>query len=222
MDEKQKIMSTEALRKQILDVEYPSNSHKKKAVVEETADKKVEKIISGGAKTKKRSFSKKVAEMFVGDDVGNVSSYILYDVLIPAAKSTLSEMVSSGIEMLLFGEAKKGSRTQRDRGKSYVSYSSYYKGDRNDRQRESSVNRARHSFDDIILESRGDAEEVLSFMLDLISDYGIASVADLNNLVGISGNYTDNKWGWDNLSSATVDRVRGGYLINLPRASAID
>ena len=78
------------------------------------------------------------------------------------------------------------------------------------------------NFDDIILETRWEAEEVLSHMIDLIENYGVASVADLYELVGITGSFTDNKYGWTNLSSATVSRVRDGYLINLPNAQPID
>ena len=82
--------------------------------------------------------------------------------------------------------------------------------------------RARLNFDDIILESRGEAEEVLSHLLELVENYGVASVADLYELVGITGSFTDNKYGWTNLSTASVSRVRDGYLLNLPNATPID
>lgn len=44
------------------------------------------------------------------------------------------------------------------------------------------------------------------------------SVADLYDLVGINGNYTDNKYGWFNIRTASVVRVRDGYMIKLPKA----
>lgn len=37
----------------------------------------------------------------------------------------------------------------------------------------------------------------------------------------ISCNYTDNKYGWTDLSSAQVERVRDGYVIRLPRATSL-
>lgn len=203
---------------------FPSNSHKDKNQVIEKDEKKVEKVIKGTVKQQKKSLFKKFTELFIGDDIDSVGSYILYDVLIPAAKTTLSDMVGSGIEMLLFGEAK-GNRTKRDRNKSYVSYSSYYKNDypREGGSREASrKNRTMHNFDDIVLESRGEAEEVLSHLVDLTEDYGVATIADLYDLVGITSNFTDNKYGWTNLSNATVSRVRDGYLVNLPKAMVID
>jgi hypothetical protein len=197
---------------------FPSNAHKDR---KEPQEKRVEKVTRGKVTTRKKSTGKKLFETFIGDDINSVTSYILHDVLIPAAKSTISDMVQGGIEMLLFGE-RKGSRTKRDRGSSYVSYSSYSNG-RDDRRREiSNRDRSRHNFDDIILSSRGEAEEVLSHLVDLTIDYGQASVSDLYDLVGITGNFTDNKYGWVDLSRASVSRARDGYLLNLPKTIILD
>ena len=78
--------------------------------------------------------------------------------------------------------------------------------------------RTGYDFDDIILDSRGEAEDVLSRMDELIDNYGIVSVADFYDLCGITGSYTDNKYGWTDIRSAQVVRVRDGYKIKLPRA----
>ena len=55
-------------------------------------------------------------------------------------------------------------------------------------------------------------------MEELISMYGLVSVADLYELVGITGSYTDNKYGWYDIRSASVVRVRDGYLLKFPKA----
>lgn len=199
--------------KQLLKKDFPPNNKK-------TSEKKVEKITSGKVIKQKKTLGKKFAETFLGDNIESVSSYIIYDIIIPAAKNMISDTVSNGIEMILFGQTR-GSRTRRDRGKSYVSYSNYYKDRYQDRQI-SQRNRARHNFDDIILESRGEAEEVLSHLVELTEYYGMASVADLYDLVGVTSNFTDNRYGWDNLSSARVVPVRGGYLLELPKPMVLD
>lgn len=200
-----------------VNVNFPSNSHRAKE------ERKVEKVVTGKVALKKKSTGKKFLETFIGDDINSVSSYIIHDVLIPAAKSTISDMVQGGIEMLLFGE-RKGNRTRRDQGRSYVSYNSYSSQQpRRDERRDVTYrNRARHNFDDVILSSRGEAEEVLSHLVDLVIDYGQASVGDLYDLVGITGNFTDNKWGWTDLRSASVSRARDGYLLNLPKPILLD
>lgn len=50
-------------------------------------------------------------------------------------------------------------------------------------------------------------------MDELIDTYKLVSVADLKDLVGITGNYTDNRYGWTSIRSAEVVRVRDGYTI---------
>lgn len=205
--------------------EYKANSHKsreeEKQQVEIIEKKKIQPVAKG--KTKKKSEVKKFADIFVAEDVTSVKNYIINDVLIPAAKKAISDIVTNGIDMLLYGEAKGRSR-DRDRSSSRVSYTKYY-----ERGRESERDYDRHTtrrsvydYDDIILDTRGEAEEVLNRMDDLIDAYGMVSVADLYDLVGISGNYTDNKYGWTNLRNATVQRVRDGYLLKLPKALPFD
>lgn len=229
-DEKKQVMKVDmgAQGTKTVSMDFPSNSHKTRESKEETKaeQKKVAKITTCAVVTRKKGLWKRITETFIKDDVTSVSSYILHDVLIPAAKSTISDMVQGGIEMMLFGE-RKGSRTKRSGGQSYVSYNNYsssrYDRDKRDDRREiSPQNRARHNFDEIILTSRGESEEVLSHLVDLIIDYGQATVADLYDLVGMTGNFTDNKYGWVDLSSASVSRVHDGYLLNLPKTLLLD
>lgn len=82
--------------------------------------------------------------------------------------------------------------------------------------------RAAHDFDEIVLETRGDAEIVIEKLRDTLAQYDVVTVADLYDLVGITGSFTDNKWGWYNLRDARVSPVRGGYLLDLPGTTAID
>ena len=59
-------------------------------------------------------------------------------------------------------------------------------------------------------------------MQEIIDTYQVVSVADLYDLVGIRGNFTDNKYGWTNIRNASVEHVRDGYMLKLPKALAID
>ena len=206
--------------------EYPSNSHSTKEYSslskpkQKTKEKHVQKVVKGKVVKKKKSTGKRLAETFLEDDSHNVIEYIIYDILIPSAKETISNVVSNGVEMLLFGESR-GTRTYRDRGKSRVSYQSYY--DRDERRSQSRPRRRTvHDFDDIFLASRGEAEDVLSSLVDLIDEYGQATVGDFYDLVGMSSSYTDSKWGWDNLAPAYIERTREGYIIRLPKTIILD
>lgn len=203
-------------------VSYPGNSRKQREENIKPKKEKVEKIIRGNVVKKKKSFLRKFTDMFLGPDVPSVSAYILHDVLIPAAKDTLEDLVKGSIEFLLRGEVR-GNRTGRSGSKSYVRYDKVsYRNERDDRREPSARNRSLHNFDDIVLESRGEAEEVLSTLVDLVEDYDVASIADLYDLVGIESTFVDTKYGWTNLSRAFVSRVRDGYLIDLPQAKLLD
>ena len=59
-------------------------------------------------------------------------------------------------------------------------------------------------------------------MDELVDTYGVVRVADLYDLVGKTGDYTDNKYGWTNIRNAEIVRVREGYWIKMPRAMPID
>lgn len=192
---------------------YKPNSRTSKKK-EEVKKEKVEKIVKGAVKSKKKN---SLLSLFVSDEVVDIKSYIVYDILIPTVKKAVSEIVTNGIDMMLYGEIDKSRKSSTS---SRVSYRSYY--DRNDRERQTDRARARtgggYKYDDVILETRGEAEDVLNRMDELIEIYGMASVADLYDLVGISGQYTDNKYGWTDLRSAISVRVRDGYLLKMPRA----
>jgi hypothetical protein len=196
--------------------EYKPNSHKfKEDQKGSVPEKKVEKVIAGTAKSKKKSEIQKFTDVFISEDVNNVKSYILLDVLVPAIKKAISDIVTNGIDMILYGGT---GRTKSNSNASKVSYRSYY--DRGNDRRDYSAARTRigYNYDDIILDNRGEAEDVLLRMDELISTYGLVSVADLCDLVGITGNYTDNKYGWTDIRSASVIRVRDGYMLKLPKA----
>ena len=202
--------------------EFKSNSHRAKENKDKSEpkpEKKIEKIVSGKVKTKKKNEFTKFTENFISEDLNNVKSYILVDVLIPTIKNAVSDIVKNGIEMLLFGETTGRKKNNASR----VSYRNYYDDDRSSRtSRQSTVSRSTYNYDEIIFDNRGEAEDVLARMDELIDTYEVVSIADLYDLVGMVGNHTDNKYGWTNISSAKILRVRDGYLIKMPRAIPLD
>lgn len=197
--------------------EFKSNSHKSKEVRKDSKipEKKIEKVVSGGVKTKKKSDILKFADVFIAEDMENVKTYIVSDVIIPTVKNTIADIVTNGLNMILFGETNRNSKRSTS---SKISYNSYYDRKSNDRPRSHQQTRGGYFYDDVILDSRGDAEEVLTCLDELIETYGTASVADLGELIGVTGEYTDNKYGWNDLRNASVERTRDGYRLKLPRA----
>lgn len=193
------------------------NSHKSKEKVEKQ-EKKVERVVSGPVRQRKKSEVRKLADVFVSEDISNVKQYVLMDVLVPAIKKAISDIVTNGIDMVLYGETGRSSK--RESGASRVSYRSYYEKERDRREDRGRV-RTGYDFDEYILKTRAEAEEVLSQMDDLIDRYQVVSVADYCELIGVRSNYTDNNYGWTNIRNASVVRSRDGWVIKLPRAVPI-
>ena len=203
---------------------FPANSHasKQEKADEEKRGHVNKPVVQAGVKQQKRSLGKRFAETFLGEDVDSVGSYILLDVLIPAVRDTIVNIVQSGIEMLIYGDTR-GVRGGRNEHRSYYNYSTSYRSGVRDRDRAASYrSRRSNSIEDIVCEEKRDADEVIDQLLDLIDRYGQASVADLYDLVGITSSSTDWNWGWFNLSTATTRRVSGGYLIDLPKPQPLD
>lgn len=192
--------------------EYKSNSDKAR---KEQSEKKVEAVITGTAKTRKKGEMQKFADVFIAEDANNVKSYILMEVIVPAVKKAISDIVTTGIDMILYGEAGRSKRSTANK----VSYRNYYdQSSERVRAGSGSPRRAGIDYDDIVFDTRGDAESVLDAMHDIIAQYGTVSVADLYDLARVpNDNFTMNRYGWTNLNDAQPVRVRDGYILKLPR-----
>lgn len=194
---------------------YKSNSDKARR--EQKEEKKIEAVVTNAAKTRKKGDIRKLADIFISEDVNNVKSYILMDVIVPAVKKAISDIVTTGIDMILYGES---GRTKKNNTVSNVSWRKYY-DQSSDRVATSTSNNKYGgvNYDDIVLTTRGDAEAVLDAMNDIINQYGTVSVADLYDLTNVpNDNFSMNRYGWINISGATTERVRDGYILKLPKA----
>lgn len=200
----------------------PDNSHKPRGdsnLPQTTDGKRAEKIVSGKVKTKKNDI-RKFTDMFFMEDASNIGSYIINDVLVPTIKKALYDILVGSLDMSLFG-GRGGSGNRRSTADK-VSYRDYSSPSRRDeRTYSSSRTTSGYSYDDVIVETRGEAEAVLARMDEMMEEYEVVRVADLYDLVGITGEYTDNKYGWTNIRNAEIERVRDGYRIKMPRALPI-
>jgi hypothetical protein len=213
---------------------YPSNSNKAKPAGEAKAEpKKIESVVTGEVTRRKTPLGKRFAETFIGGDARSVGGYVLLDVLVPAARDMIADAFTQGIERMIYGEVKSASRRGGSRPSGpngYVSYNRIAQSNNRPRsgleefgRREPSRKaRGTHDFDDIIIATRHEAEEVVRRLYDIIESYEVATVSDLYELVGITSNYTDNKWGWTELPGAGVVRVRDGYLLELPKPQSVE
>lgn len=198
------------------EVHFEPNSHKyrEEKQKEHPEKQRMEKVVQGAVKIKKKSEASKLRDVFIAEDASTIKSYLIADVLIPALKNTLEDVVTNGIRMLLRGEtaARKSGN-----GAAKINYNRMYDHRDDDRRLATNYrNRSVYDYDNIVLETRGEAEAVIDRLCEAIDSYGQASVGDLNDLVGRTGNYTDNDYGWKNLRTARAVRTRDGYVLDLP------
>ena len=206
---------------------YTPNSHKfreeQKQMQNATPEeKRVQPVVKTPAKTKKNEV-RKIADIFISEDIANVKNYIFMDVLVPAIKKAIYDIVTNGIDMFLYGGSGKN---RNNTSSSKVSYSKYYDQKSNNNNYRGSENvRTNNGFeyDDIIFNNRGEAEAAKQQMYDAIAKYGMVTVADLYDMAYLTAPYTSHKYGWIGLGNVEVIRTRdNGYMLKLPRAVPLD
>lgn len=205
--------------------EYPPNSKNPVPEVPKDDQPKIEPVVTGTVSRRKTPLSKKFKETFIGGDAKSVGTYLLTEIIVPTIKDTVADIVSHGIEQMVFGGNRSSVRrgaTTRATGAAYTAYNRVTQAVKADpRVSISRQGRAMHDFDEIILGSRVEAEEVIDRLIDRIGKYEQASVADLYELVGITPKYTDDRWGWQEFHGMGVEYVRSGYLLKLPQPVAL-
>lgn len=214
-------MDTNDLKKK-----YPGNSKLSKVAPiratsggDEVVEERKPRAQRAIAVRKKRTLAQTVAQTLAGDETRNVGTHVLYDILIPAAKNTIQEMFSTGLEMILFGEDRPR-RSSRDRSeRSVVSYDRMY--DRHERRQHGA--QKRFGLDEIFFRKGDEADDVLEALCDQAEKYGQASVADFFELAGVdTPTWIHYKWGWTNLKRAYCTHTRSGYAIILPDPVELD
>lgn len=199
----------------------PSNSNASKAKAPAPVEKKVEKVVTGKVKTKKNEI-RKFTDIFVAEDMDSVKDYLVNDLAIPTLKNLFVDLIQNGIEMAILGSRRgtSGRGVRHNDSYSYRDYNSYSRN--NDRPSSTVKPRNRFDYDDIVFDNRGDAERVLDQLQFVIDKYTYARVSDLYDMCELTAPYTAHDYGWTSLARARVVPVRGGFIIELPRAAVID
>ena len=204
---------------------FPGNSQRARAEkVQPPQREKLKPIVTTSVIQRKKPLSKRVMETFVGGDARGTMMFVVGDILVPAAKDMLAEALTQGFERMIFGESRNsGRRSSFSAPRNYNRMSHNRPPMREDPRELSRRARVNHEFDEIILDTRAEAELVIDKLDEQLAEYDVVTVATLYDLVGISSQHTDGKWGWDSMEGARVEKLRGGgYLLNLPKTQPVD
>jgi hypothetical protein len=186
--------------------------------------KNIERVVHGEVVRRKRPFSRRLKEAFIGGDAISVREYLLEDVVLPNFRDLIIDVVNGGVERLVLGESRASHRRMNGRvvglpGRvDYRGFSQSPVRSLRDDPREPVSRRSRgaHNFEEIILESRPEAEMVLDGLFAILERYEQVAVSDLYELIGESANFTDFRYGWTDLRGSRIEHIRQGYLLNLP------
>jgi len=199
-----------------------------KAIISEKDKEPVKPVVSKSSiVSTHKSLGEKFVDTFMSETVDDVKSWLMVDVIIPGIKNTILDMLG----MMFFGG---GDYSRRGHSRGYdrerVSYNSYYSSDR----RSESRSRDRRDRDDgprrdgkidyrnIIFRDRRSAEALVDELHRRIEDYNQVSIAEMFDLMEVTGKYTDNNWGWTRKSDIGIRRVSNGYLIDVAEAEALE
>lgn len=218
--------------------EFPPNDHSSREVrpareerTERIPEKmEVRRITKGKVTLRKKPLRRKFLDAFRPEDGKGFVEHVLLDVFVPGVKDAVADASISTIENALgvrgTGRSRRRTRDS-DRG-GYTSYNRMSGGrskdrDRDDDRRPRRETRVADDAREIILDTRAECEEVLDYLIELISKFGTCSMRDLMSLIGEPANPIHEDWGWDDLRGARIHRIgRDGYLLDLPRPEYLD
>ena len=215
-------------------MDYQGNTRKEREKTEKKEKPEkvvVEKVIVGEVIQKPKGPGRKFKEIFFGGDAKQAAKFVAADVLLPAMRNLVVDMVTKGAEKLVYGEGsyRRGNRPPT------INYGARYQVGNpiaqsrvpelmSGRPYQNPIPRGRqnrHEMNDVILSSKEEADLVIERLIDILEKYDVASLADLYELLGLETSPVDFKWGWTYLSNAQVRQIRQGYLLELPSLEEI-
>lgn len=170
---------------------------------------------SGTPTVQKTSIVKKIAKSFISDDVDNLGEVLINEIFVQYAKKALSEAISTGVDMVLYGKSGNPNKTKNG---PYISYEKCYENASNVISTIRSGNSVYDIAGNIRFTNRSDATKALDSMQNILDQYPSVSVADLYDICNIPiSNAAAGNYGWKNLSEASVKYSGNGYFLDLPK-----
>ena len=205
-------------------MDFPSNSRTSKSNPEPKKEKKLEKVIRSEVPQKKKPLGQRFKNMITGVEFKGATQYVFLDVLVPAVKNMVVDAVDVGVKRMIYGDAAPPRGMPHQRSK--TTYASPVNRGRDSvmlpkQPPHSAPSRGSRAANDIVLNTREEAELVLSTLQDIIEKYDFASVSDFHTIVGLPSTYVDNNWGWSALHYVEVRQIREGWLLDMPSVEPI-
>lgn len=203
--------------------EFPGNSRRnvtRPATTEPEAEQpKLEPVVTGKVIKRKKPLGQRFVKTFFAGD--GVLGYLGKEVLLPALQNLITDFVTQGVNRAVYGDAAPPRSTTRGSApRTHVSYNQPTSIVRPSAAatptRRPVTQPSAFDLGDIIVGTKIEADLICEKLYETVEEYGAATVANLNDLIGQTSAYTDHKWGWTDLERLSIARVREGFLIKLP------
>lgn len=223
--------------------EYPSNSQASrmrpsvpvspaKPVQQPQSDDhpKAEKAIEGTATVKKRTLGSKFKGIFTSVSPREIFEDVIDKAIIPGINGMLRDAGERALDRMFGGgtgttPTRAAARTMVT-NVAHVAYNQFAKpnnitarpADPRSPVMMTRRGQAMFDFEELEFETRKDASIILDLMYDRLQNYGSVSVAEFYGWADVRGHFTDNNYGWRDLTGAgpTRNPRTGRFVLNLP------
>ena len=176
-----------------------------------------EAIVTGAARTKKKGLQK-WKDVFIAVNREEFEQSFTTNLLYPAARELVVRLAHGAVDILFNGAgnptAYYGVGNER---------TPYYRLSKDDnRQKMVGKTAAGYSLDDVGYDSYAEADTVLQKLNSYITEYGIVDVYTFYIWSGITADFTDKSYGWEEpINCKPLLRRDGKYFLPLPRPKNI-
>lgn len=205
--------------------DIPGNSmlEKSRAARAETTKQQIAKPVAKGKLVEPKTKTK-LSDIFTKEDTDSVISFVFTNLVMPRVKVLVVDAIDAFARAIFLGE-RASSEPRRNRTVEYTSYQGYYSGNSvtrvSPKPRKQREVRAGNSFDDILVDSYGDAQLILDQLDEVMDSQKYVTVSDLYEAASLPCPFTGNYYGWDNISSAKILTEPDGYRISMPPVRAL-
>lgn len=197
---------------------YASNSYASKKKEPNDLSETRSLKSSSSASLKKKGAGRWIFETFVSEDFTDIKSFIIQALWKERAVPAIKDLVVDSVQALLFGNSVRG-RSSKSSGQR-ISYSEIFSSKPNRSTRDLDRSTGVTALDgDLSYDTRVDAEMARADILRYIDEYGSITVAKIvEDILHLTPEHTDNKYGWYDLTTMTIVQSGGKYILRLPRA----
>lgn len=214
--------------------EFPANSKmpprmNNPQVAPADPEKRVEKAVVEGTivRKAKKGVGKRFVELFFsGETPKSVMTNVATGVVLPAVRDMLFTAGRDALHRVLYptGQSGAGGSTWRQGGGAVIAYNRYAQSPTpqpDQRTTMSHQGRTTGNYEELLFQSRTQAEQVIDEMFLLLEKFGTVTVGDFFDLAGVSTEFPDRTHGWRSLQGVAPIPRDGGFILNLPRPEGL-